>query len=269
MIIANAILLQGRRASNPDPGLLILTTSEKAALFYDMTTQLGTVGNPAAASYDNLGPLTAPIITSDPVDPPTIDDVQINETLYKAALTNANPTGFLIDHNGAGVYDRSFDWFISFVTGDGQPTTQYRVHGGFDIAGSGGTGFQCFVTTSGQLQFAWRVPTQANSIAFRTDAVLPNGQTGQALVRVQLDFENDTVKVWFNGIAQTVTSITGNIADYDPADWGGSIDLGLGCYNLNGTITSPGVALHTLRHAVTDKLTDLEAAHVTNYLMLQ
>src|SRR5690606_40309192 len=126
------------------------------------------------------------------------------------------------------------------------------------------TNFSFLITTTGKLLVRYRTPS-ADSRWDSTGAVLPDGVNGVHILRIKYDFTDDVFGIWLAETPIPGSFISGNLAALDPSTW--ALDRNIYIPNFNdGSPSSNPVTNSIIAVAVTDILTDQEAADITEAL---
>src|SRR5690606_4689782 len=126
------------------------------------------------------------------------------------------------------------------------------------------TNFSFLITTTGKLLVRYRTPS-ADSRWDSTGAVLPDGVNGVHILRIKYDFTDDVFGIWLDETPIPGSFISGNMASLDPSTWAMDRDIYIGNFN-DGSPSSNPVTNSIIAVAVTDILTDQEAADITEAL---
>lgn len=78
-------------------------------------------------------------------------------------------------------------------------------------------------------------------------------------VRYRFDFESDELKIYVDGVEQTLTIDHGDFSDMNPSDWAGALDLYLGTANNGGAFDNPS-QIQISKFLITDLVSDEEAS---------
>src|SRR5690606_382919 len=117
---------------------------------------------------------------------------------------------------------------------------------------------------TGKLLVRYRTPP-ADARWDSTGAVLADGVNGVHILRIKYDFTDDVFGIWLAETPIPGSFISGNLAALDPSTW--ALDRNIYIPNFNdGSPSSNPVTNSIIAVAVTDILTDQEAADITEAL---
>lgn len=118
---------------------------------------------------------------------------------------------------GAAVTSRGgFETFALIQVEDGIHASTNRL---FGASNSADTQYQANILgTSGKLQITYQVPGSFGTWE-STAALLPDGLTTQALLRIKFDFGTGTLSVWLDEVPVSGSFTVGNLTSVNPTGW--------------------------------------------------
>jgi hypothetical protein len=137
------------------------------------------------------------------------------------------------------------------------------------------TVYALYIDTSGRLVLRCRFSSSGESIVRTVNGIVyGTGSQGRRFyapmhIRTQVDFENDTFRVWVNGGEFATELVSGvAISSWNPTYYVGGFPFAIGSYNSGNSVVGQATYYRDVFYcAVTDILNNSDAWDVTKYFM--
>lgn len=138
----------------------------------------------------------------------------------------------LMQSTSALSLNQSFTMLLTVAFEDFQ-VTSLKILGVQDASFNNGVQLWC---EAGVLKFKYAAGGNQFTMA-TSAAILNDGNVGETLIQVDVDFTANTAAMYVDGVDYSVSVTSGSVAGVDPTSWSiGSLKLCVGGHNTNGTL---------------------------------
>ena len=250
----------------PELGLAYLQAN--ARFFYDLTELTGANGASISNGNTGLNDLSSNNLDAVIVGVPIVKDLALRYGTTIKTLQDNSTNCISINNNGATIFNSSFTLWFVYQTTDGNPAAVNHIIGGVIPTNLGlqvnyqgsGTWRMLYGNASGVVQ--WR--TRSGGV---DTPIFQNAVAGLCLIRIDFNFEDNSIDFYLNGRQVTTEEVSGTISTIDPtATWNNTRNIYIGSMNNNGTTeTNPNIS-SIVAAACTPIPSDTEALYVSSYL---